>query len=173
MRELSQKEKDSLKIVLSPSLYGFAVFTTSDRGYNTMIADGISEHYAKNVILAYRKPFRFDFEYTEYYHELEDSVTYSLTEHFESIKEYEEKKNDIEVSIIEGASKHAEILGIYHRPKMNFFQRESAIEICRRFNVKFDEGNFHNTTLGLPDGYFCSQVGSIYIGIDILGRISS
>jgi hypothetical protein len=52
-------------------------------------------------------------------------------------------------------------------------EQEKALRaLCGRYNVKFSPDDFRYA-FGLPKGYIAGQVGPIYVGCDLAGRISS
>ena len=55
---------------------------------------------------------------------------------------------------------------------MNQAQRMALMDLCARFNVPFNPGNYHHP-FDLPDGWVAGRVGPIYVGVDPEGRISS
>lgn len=57
--------------------------------------------------------------------------------------------------------------------RMNNAQRRALLELCDRNGVTFDESMFTRDALGLPNSYVSGQVGSIYVGVDEYGQISS
>jgi len=51
-------------------------------------------------------------------------------------------------------------------------QREALSTLCGRYHVPFIESDFWHP-FDLPDGWVAGWVGSIYVGCDPDGRISS
>ena len=58
------------------------------------------------------------------------------------------------------------------KPRMTDKQREALADLCRRYDVEFDETSYHPQP-DLPAGYVAGRVGPIYVGCDPEGAISS
>lgn len=51
-------------------------------------------------------------------------------------------------------------------------QRSALKDICKRYNVPFDEGKY-TSQFDLPDGWVAGPVDTIWVGVDPAGRIHS
>jgi hypothetical protein len=60
----------------------------------------------------------------------------------------------------------------YNPPGMTDAQREALTDLCGRYNVPFNESDFHHP-FDLPEGWVAGQVGPIYVGCSPEGQISS